>query len=81
MPGMKTVGTNTADKIMAMATTGPETSSIALKAASLGVMPFLDVALDGLDDDDGVIHHQANGQHQAEKGEGVDGKAKDRERG
>ena len=40
---------------------------------------LLDVAFNGLDDDDGVIHHQSNGEHQAEKGEGVDGKPKYRE--
>ena len=40
IPGMKAVGTNTADRMIAMAMTGPDTSSIALRAASLGAMPF-----------------------------------------
>ena len=36
---MKTVGMNTAAKISAMATTGPETCDIALNAASFGDRP------------------------------------------
>ena len=47
--------------------TGPVTSSIALCAASRGVMPVLDPVLDGLDDDDGVVHDDADGQHQPEQ--------------
>ena len=39
IPGMKAVGMNTADRMMAMAMTGPDTSSIALSAASLGAIP------------------------------------------
>ena len=39
MPGMKIVGTNTADSTRAMAMTGPETSRIAFSAASLGDSP------------------------------------------
>src|SRR5437868_14900712 len=39
MPGMKDVGTNTAERTSAMPTTGPEISSIALKAASFGDKP------------------------------------------
>jgi len=39
MPGMKAVGTKTADRTRAMPTTGPESSSIAFKAAFLGVKP------------------------------------------
>ena len=40
IPGMKAVGTKTAARMSAIATTGPETSSIALKAASRGESPF-----------------------------------------
>ena len=36
---MNTVGTNTAVRINAIATTGPATSCIAFKAASLGAIP------------------------------------------
>src|SRR5258707_277354 len=39
MPGIKAVGTNTAERTRAMPTTGPESSSIAFKAAFFGVMP------------------------------------------
>ena len=39
MPGMNAVGTNTAARMSAIATTGPDTSSIALKAASRGDSP------------------------------------------
>ena len=39
MPPRKATGTNTAARIMAMATTGPETSSIALIVASRGARP------------------------------------------
>ena len=39
MPLTKATGTNTAVRIRAMATTGPETSSIALRVASLGDRP------------------------------------------
>ena len=39
MPGMNAVGTNTAARMSAMATTGPETCSMALKAASRGESP------------------------------------------
>jgi hypothetical protein len=39
MPGTNAVGTNTAARIRAIATTGPDTCSIALKAASRGDSP------------------------------------------
>ena len=35
------------------------------------------VALDVLDDDDGVVHHQAGGQRDAEERQGVDGEAEE----
>ena len=79
MPGMNAVGMNTADRMMAMAMTGPETSSMPLSAASLGDKPLLDVVLHDLDDHDGVVHHQADGQHQAEERQRVDGEAEQRE--
>ena len=37
------------------------------------------MVLDRLDNDDGVIDNQADGQDEAEKGERVDGKAEERE--
>jgi hypothetical protein len=60
IPGMNAVGMKTADRMMAMAMmTGDETtSSIALNDASLGGHALLDVMLDRLDDDDGVVDHE-----------------------
>ena len=39
---------------------------------------MLDVVLDGLDDDDGVVHHDADGQHQAEERQVVQAEAERR---
>jgi hypothetical protein len=79
MPGMKMVGTKTAERIRAMAMTGPETSSIALSGRVVRRQALLDVVLDRLDHDDGVIHDQADGQHQAKERERIDRKAEHRE--
>ena len=76
---MNAVGMNTADSTSAMPTTGPETSSIALKVGVLRRHAFLDVVLDRLHDDDRVVHHEADRQHQAEQRQRVDGKAEQRE--
>ena len=81
MPGMKTVGRKTAASTRAMATTGPATSSIACERRLLGRHALLDVALHRLDHDDGVVHHQADGHHHPHQGNGVDGKAEEREKG
>ena len=59
--------------------TGPESSSIALRAASLGLKTVLDVPLDTLDNDDRIIHNQPDGQHQSEHRKRVDGEAEQRE--
>ena len=53
-----------------MATTGPETSSMAFRVASFGGHPFLYMVLHGLHNHDGVIHHEADGEDEAEEGEG-----------
>ena len=79
MPGMNTVGTNTADKNQRDGHHRPGDLLHRFERRVLGREALLDVAFDGLDDDDGVIDHQSNGQHQAEEREGVDGKPKDRE--
>ena len=39
------------------------------------VQPFLDVSLHVLDDDDGVIHHDPDGEHEAEERQRIDGEA------
>ena len=67
MPVMNAHGMNTADSTRPIAITGPDTCSIAWMVASRGAMPVLDVVLDRLDDDDGVIDDDADGQHQAEQ--------------
>ena len=43
--------------------------------------PLLDVGLDGFDNDDGVVHHEADREDHAEKGERVDREAQHREHG
>ena len=47
--------------------TGPVTSSMALRAASRGGHALVQPALDVLDDHDGVVHDDADRQHQAEQ--------------
>jgi len=76
---MKAVGTNTDDRTNAIPMTGPDSSSIAFRAASFGARPSSIVALHAFDDHNGVIHHQADGEHQAEHGKRVNGEAKERE--
>src|SRR5262249_33911858 len=79
MPGMKAVGTNTATRMRAMATTGPDTSSIALRARPGGPKPRLDVVLHRLHHHDGVVDHETDGQHQAEERQRVNREAQERE--
>ena len=67
MPERKADGTNTAHSVSAMETSAPPTSSIVRCAASVGVMPARDVALDVLDHDDRVVDDDADRQHQAEQ--------------
>ena len=67
MPLMNAHGTNTALSTRPTAITGPDTCSIALIVASRGARPVLDVMLDRLDDHDGVVDDDADGQHQAEQ--------------
>ena len=61
--------------------TGPVTSSIALRDASRGDQPIGHVALDVLDDDDGVVHDDADRQHQAEQRQVVQREAQQRHDG
>ncbi len=46
-----------------------------------GREPFLDVVLDRLHHDDGVVHHEADGEDEAEEGQRVDGEAQEGEEG
>ncbi len=64
---MNAQGTNTAHKTRATATTGPVTSSIALRGRVAGRQPLLEPAFDVLDDDDRVVHHDPDRQHQPEQ--------------
>ena len=72
---MKAVGMNTAHSTSAVATIGPVTSFIARLAAVDRRQPVRDVALDVFHHDDGVVHHDADGQHQAEQRQRVDAEA------
>ncbi len=47
--------------------TGPDTCCMARMAASRGLHAVLDVVLDGLDDHNGIVHDDADGQHQAKQ--------------
>ena len=49
-------------------------SSCVLRSKTL-----LDVALDAFDDDNGIVHHQTDGQHQPEHRKRIDGEAEDGE--
>ena len=64
-----------------MATTGPDTSRIALQRRVVGRHALLDVVLDRLDDDDRVVDDQADGEHEPEERQRVDREAEQREDG
>ena len=61
-----------------MLTTGPDTSSIAFSVASRGGMPFFDVVLHRLDDDDRIVDDEADGEDEAEERQRVDREAEQR---
>ncbi len=63
---------NTADSTTPTAMIGPDTCSIARIVASRGAKPLLDLVLHRLDDDDRVVHHDADREHEAEQREVVD---------
>ena len=73
MPPRKATGTNTAHSTSTIATTAPDTSRIASSAASNGAHLLLaHQALDVLQHHDGVVHHDADREHQREQRERVD---------
>jgi flagellar basal body rod protein FlgG len=76
-PGVKASGAYTAARVSVMATTA-KPISLALDGGGEGLHAFFDVAVDVLQHHDGVVHHQADGQHQRQQGEGVDGEAEQR---
>ena len=81
MPVMKAEGTNTAHSASAIAISAPPTSSMVRCAASRGVMPGAQVALDVLHHDDRVVDDDADRQHQAEQRQIVEREAERREHG
>ena len=74
---MNAVGMNTAESTRAMPTTGAEISSIAFRVASVE-HPFFDVMLHRLDHHDGIVHNEADGQHEAKQRQRVDGEPEHR---
>ena len=78
-PPKKTIGRNTADSTSAIATSAIWISPIDLIVASRGVRSGFSsrMPLDILDHDDRVVDQQADRQHQAEQGQGVDREAGD----
>ena len=76
IPPMKATGMNTAQSTSTIATSAPTD----LPHRPVGRLPRRDVllrhdALDVLDHHDGVVHHDADGEHQPEEREGVDREA------
>ena len=67
-PGTKAAGRNTDISTRVMPMTGPNSSSIALIAASWARHAALDVAGHALDDHDRVVDDDADRQHDAEQG-------------
>ena len=79
MPLMRPMGTNTAARINAIATTGPDTSCIACQRRFARAHAFLDVPLHRFDDDDRIVDDQADREHEPEQRERIDRKAEQRE--
>ena len=65
---------------MVMEMTGTAISRAPLRAASNGLHALLDVAVDVLDHDDGVVDDEADGEHQRQQREQVDGVAERQQR-
>ena len=63
-PVMKAVGRNTPMSTSEIAIKALPTSSIVLWAASLETCPARDIAFDVLNDDDGVVDDDTDGQNQ-----------------
>ena len=77
MPLMNAHGTNTATEHQADGDDRAGHLSIALMRRVARRQAVLDVVLDGLDDDDGVVDDDADGQHQAEQRQVVQAEADD----
>ena len=70
------MGMNTAARMRAIAMTGPDTSSIALRAASWGERPVFDVVLHRLYHNDCIIDDKPDRKNKSEKRQGINGEAK-----
>ena len=75
MPARKQHGMNTELSTSVMASIGPVISSMALMVAVRGVQAGRDQSFDVLQHDDGVVHHDADGQHQPEQRQVVQAEA------
>ena len=78
MPLRNAVGMNTAIRTSVIEMTGPVTSFMAWMVASRGGIASLDVVRGVLDDHDGVVHHDADREDEAEEREQVDREAQER---
>ena len=76
MPAMNATGMNTAARMSAMPMTGRLHLGHRLEGRVARRHPLLDVVLDRLDDDDGVVDDQADRQHQPEQRQRVDREAR-----
>ena len=79
-PGRNAAGRNTDISTSVMPMIGPNSSSMALIAASWPHMPCLDIVGRALDHHDGVVDHDADGEHDGEQGRQVDREAERRHR-
>ena len=52
-----------------------------LEGGFFGVQALIDVSFGGFHHHDGIIHHQSDGEDQAEEGQRVDGESKQRKEG
>ena len=75
MPGMNATGTNTESSTSVMAMIGACDLAHGLAGRLLGreVRLLLHDALDVLDHHDGVIDHDADGEHEGQQGHGIGG--------
>ena len=80
-PGRNAAGRNTDISTSVMPTIGPNSARIASLAAWRPGMPFLDIVDGALHHHDGIVHHDANRQHDREQGREIDGESERRHGG
>ena len=59
-----------------MATMAKAISLAPLQGRLEGMQTVFDVAVNVFQHHDGIVHHQTDGQHQSQQGQGVDGEPK-----